>query len=117
MYLTKRFSFEAAHNLMNYKGKCANLHGHSYVLEVTVLGEPTQNGMIIDFYDVKKIVEENVILKLDHKYLNDIIEQSSAERISLWIWNALHNELPALYEIKLFETEDSWVTFRGPNAP
>jgi 6-pyruvoyltetrahydropterin/6-carboxytetrahydropterin synthase len=113
MHLTKRFSFEAAHNLIGYKGKCANLHGHSYVLEVTVEGEPKHDGMIIDFYDVKKIVEEKIIEKLDHTYLNDIIEQSTAERIALWIWNALHKELSALYEIRLFETEDSWVTYRG----
>ena len=113
MYLTKRFSFEAAHNLLNYSGKCKNLHGHSYALEVTVIGEPEHNGMIMDFYDVKKIVEERVIDKLDHTYLNDIIEQSTAERITLWIWNALYKELPSLYEIKLFETEDSCVTYRS----
>jgi 6-pyruvoyltetrahydropterin/6-carboxytetrahydropterin synthase len=78
-----------------------------------VSGEPTHNGMIMDFYDVQKVVEENVIAKLDHTYLNDIIEQSTAERIALWIGKALEKKLPSLYEIRLFETHDSWVTYRG----
>jgi 6-pyruvoyltetrahydropterin/6-carboxytetrahydropterin synthase len=70
--ITKQFHFEAAHALHNYDGKCRNLHGHSYKLLVTVRGEPicdTENpklGMVLDFGDLKKIVQKIIIDKYDH---------------------------------------------------
>ena len=70
--LTKHFSFEAAHALHNYDGKCSRLHGHSYQLFVTVIGTPDSNpdspkcGMVMDFGLLKKIVNEEIIDKYDH---------------------------------------------------
>ena len=70
--LTKSFTFELAHALINYEGKCKNIHGHSYKLEVTVIGNPKatdghpQDGLIIDFGDLKKIVNASVINIYDH---------------------------------------------------
>jgi 6-pyruvoyltetrahydropterin/6-carboxytetrahydropterin synthase len=70
--ITKEFNFEAAHALHNYDGKCKNLHGHSYKLFVTVKGTPisdTKNpklGMVMDFGDLKKIVNNLIIQKFDH---------------------------------------------------
>ncbi len=70
--LTKIFTFEMAHALLQHDGACANIHGHSYRLEVTVTGKPLnkpqdpKNGMIIDFSDLKKIVNNAVISRFDH---------------------------------------------------
>ena len=70
--VTKEFNFEIAHALWNYDGPCKNLHGHSYKLFVTVRGTPLddpgdpKNGMVIDFGDLKHIVNEEVVEPLDH---------------------------------------------------
>lgn len=115
MHITKVFAFNAAHNLVHYKGDCERLHGHTYKLEVTLEGTPDGDGLIIDFGDIKSIVQEQVLTKLDHHYLNDIIPQSSAENIATWIWNQLNNHfgVAKLFEIKVYETPESFVTYRG----
>lgn len=70
--ITKQFHFETGHALYGYDGKCKNVHGHSYSLFVTVIGTPITNtsnvkyGMVIDFGDLKKIVNENIVDKFDH---------------------------------------------------
>ncbi len=70
--ITKQFTFETGHALYGYDGKCKNVHGHSYKLSVTVIGSPIADtsdvklGMVIDFGDLKKIVEEEVIDPFDH---------------------------------------------------
>ncbi len=70
--ITKQFSFETGHALYGYDGKCKNVHGHSYKLDVTVIGQPitdTTNvkyGMVIDFGDLKKIVKEEIVDVFDH---------------------------------------------------
>ena len=113
MLVSKQFRFEAAHHLINYHGKCENPHGHSYKLVVTIKGDVDEKtGMVMDFLEIKKIVKTNVLLKLDHKDLNDVIENSSAELIAEWIWQQLKDLLP-LHEVKLWETENSWVTYNG----
>lgn len=74
-YLTKIFHFEAAHALVGYDGKCRNIHGHSYELRVTVKGMPLnepdnpKNGMVIDFHDLKQIVNQEVVEKIDHSFI------------------------------------------------
>ncbi len=70
--ITKQFSFETGHALYGYDGKCKNVHGHSYRLDVTVIGTPISDtshvkfGMVIDFTDLKKIVKEEVVDVFDH---------------------------------------------------
>ncbi len=70
--LTKEFGFEASHALNNYDGLCKNVHGHSYKLFVTVMGSPIEDksnskyGMVMDFGDLKRIVQSNVIDIYDH---------------------------------------------------
>lgn len=70
--LTKLFTFETGHALHGYDGKCKNVHGHSYKLEVTVIGTPIndtnhiKNGMVIDFGDLKKIVNKEIVDQFDH---------------------------------------------------
>jgi 6-pyruvoyltetrahydropterin/6-carboxytetrahydropterin synthase len=70
--ITKQFSFETGHALYGYDGKCKNVHGHSYKLSVTVIGTPIEDvqdvkyGMVIDFKDLKVIVQEEIVEKFDH---------------------------------------------------
>jgi 6-pyruvoyltetrahydropterin/6-carboxytetrahydropterin synthase len=114
MILRKEYGFEAAHFLYNHPGKCRNLHGHSYKLFVSVEGTPqAETGMIIDFDDLSKVVVAQVIEPLDHHFLNDLIPLSTAENISVWIWEQLKPLLPGLTQIEVFETTDNCVIYRG----
>lgn len=70
--ITKQFTFETGHALYGYDGKCRNVHGHSYNLSVTVIGTPISDtnhvkyGMVIDFGDLKKIVNKEIVDVFDH---------------------------------------------------
>lgn len=70
--VTKEFDFEIAHALWEYDGPCQNIHGHSYRMFVTVLGNPLEqpghpkNGMVIDFGDLKQLVKKEIVDKMDH---------------------------------------------------
>jgi len=117
MTLSKDFTFDSAHNLVHYHGKCENLHGHTYRLRVTLYGKPAgAEAMILDFGILKKIVHEKVIDRIDHAYLNEFVPQSTAENLSVWIWNELEKPLDGpnyrLEEIRLWETATSFVTLR-----
>ncbi len=113
MQLTKIFKFDSAHFLPRYHGKCEDMHGHTYKMEVTIEGEPNpDDGMILDFKKLKTIVNKKVIEKLDHKLLNDIVENPSAEFLAVWVWDQLENDVN-LKKIKIYETPDSYVTYEG----
>ena len=116
MLLCKDFKFDAAHNLINYHGKCEKLHGHTYKLRVVLECQPDSEGMIMDFVELSGLVKEKIISRLDHSYLNDIISQPSAENIALWVWAELDKFLTRdnckLYEIHIWETADSRVIMR-----
>lgn len=114
--VVKEFTFDAAHNLVEYHGKCEKLHGHTYKLQIMVCGERDKEGMVIDFIYLKKIVQEEVLSYLDHAYINEIIAQPSAENIAEWIWNKLEEKLSSerykLSEVRLWETPTSFVIYR-----
>ena len=117
MSLTKRFTFNSAHKLPNHREKCKNLHGHTYFLEVTIRGAiNNKTGMIMDFGDIEKTVNESVIKKIDHRYINDIIKIPTAENIIQWIWKALLPKFKEheveLYKLKLWETPSSFVSYK-----
>lgn len=73
--LTKEFRFEMAHSLMNYDGPCRNVHGHSYILQVTIMGTPIADesnpklGMVMDFKDLKAIVKSEIVDIYDHAFV------------------------------------------------
>ena len=73
--ITKKFRFEAAHALYGYDGKCKNIHGHNYNLFVTIIGVPVKDhshakcGMVMDFGDLKKIVNSEIVDKFDHSVI------------------------------------------------
>ena len=136
--ITKQFSFETAHALHGYDGKCKNLHGHSYKLDVTVLGSPIDDpsnpkyGMVIDFGDLKKFVKEDIVDVFDHatvfnkntphselgKYVTELGHhillvdyQPTTENMVIDFAAKIKNRLPdhlELYSIKLRETESSF---------
>jgi len=116
MLLSKEFTFDAAHNLVNYHGKCEKLHGHTYKLKVVLEGTPDNEGMIMDFCELSSIVKENILSRLDHSYINDLIAQPSAEYIALWIWKEIEEKVRrencSLYEIHVWETATSCVILR-----
>jgi len=118
--IRKQFRFEAAHILPFHLGKCASLHGHSYRLEVAVAGEPQTagpaTGMVADFDEIGAVVRPRVIDRLDHASLNDLIENPTAERIAIWVWNEIAEHLPQLVEIVVWETQTACAIVRGDDA-
>ncbi|HOI29656.1 MAG TPA: 6-carboxytetrahydropterin synthase [Melioribacteraceae bacterium] len=133
LYLTRREVFSASHRLYNENysdeenlrvfGKCSNPngHGHNYVLEVVVCGEiDNSTGYVIDLKILKEIIREHVIRKVDHKNLNVDVDFMrgvipTAENIAIGIWNQLEGNIPSgvLYSVKIYETENNYVEYRG----
>lgn len=133
IYITRKLEFCASHRLYNpdYSdeknaevfGLCNNPngHGHNYVMEVTVRGEVhPETGMVLDLKALKKLVNEEIILKVDHKNLNvdvaflkDVIP--TAENLAIQFWEVLESRLESgqLHEIKLYESERNFVIYRG----
>lgn len=115
--LTKIFSFESAHHLPNHRGVCARPHGHSYRLEVACRGQlvttagASDEGMVLDLHDLKSIVHEVVIQRLDHQDLNEILPcRTTAENVAHWVWHELSPVLGAqLFRLRLWETATGYV--------
>ena len=136
--ITKQFSFETGHALYGYDGKCRNVHGHSYKLNVTVIGQPISDtthvklGMVIDFSDLKVIVKNKIVDIYDHatvfnkntphvelaKELADrghdvllVDYQPTSEMMIIDFANVIKQELPShikLHSLKLQETDSSY---------
>jgi len=135
--ITKEFRFEASHALLNYDGLCKNIHGHSYILRVTVKGEPNSEndnpklGMLMDFGDLKRIVKSEIVDKLDHSVIlnknapyqsflgvKDMFDrihildyQPTCEKMVIDFADIISSKLPAnveLHSIKLYETATSF---------
>ena len=114
MALEMDFHFAAAHRLPRYRGKCFNMHGHNYKLTVTLYGEPDPyTGILVDFGDLETTVKELVLDQCDHSTLNDFIENPTAENIVVWMWERLNGKLPGMTQLKLWETKDCAVVYRG----
>ena len=133
VYVIRKAHFCAAHRLHNPNksqewneavfGKCnsPHWHGHNFTLEVVVVGEPDPDtGFVIDLADLKKIMHERVVDRLDHKNLNldvDFLEgiMPSTENLAVAIWDQLEGALPSgrLHCVRLRETENNSVEYRG----
>ena len=116
--VSRDFRFEAAHFLPKYFGKCENLHGHSYRLRVTLrIAQLDENGISFDFVRLGDIVKKEIVSVLDHRLVNDFIPLASAEHMAMWTWGRLEKHFDgALFEINVWETEKSFVTFRGKHG-
>lgn len=135
--ITKQFSFEMAHALRNYDGLCRNIHGHSYKMDITLAGQPLhdesspKNGMVMDFGDLKRLVNEEIISLFDHALvlnaktdaqLIDVLKQNyekivtvefqpTTENLLNFIADKLKERLPEtvkLCRIRLRETDTSY---------
>lgn len=111
--MTCTFRFEAAHHLPWHTGKCRGLHGHSYRLDVTVSGPLDANGVVVDFDDLRATVERTVVGVWDHRDLNEIIPNPTAELLARRAWELLEAEGLPLSELRLWETPDAWATLRA----
>ena len=117
MDIYKDFTFESAHHLPNVPGghKCARLHGHSYIVRLTVSGVVHEDsGWVQDFGDLSAAFKPLHQI-LDHNYLNEIegLENPTSEVLAMWIWNRIAGELPLLAEVGIKETCTSGCTYRG----
>jgi len=111
--VAREFQFDAAHLLPNHPGKCKNLHGHTYRLQVWCEGPvDAETGMVLDFADLKEAVQTRVLDRVDHTYLNDFIDNPTAERILLWIAEQLEDTGLPLSELRLYETPTCFVVHK-----
>jgi 6-pyruvoyltetrahydropterin/6-carboxytetrahydropterin synthase len=133
VFVTRRSTFSASHRLHNPAlsesenlelfDKCANPngHGHNYVLEVTVAGDPgKKTGYVIDLKKLKEIIKREILDKVDHRHLNHDVDFlkgiiPTAENIAVSFWKVLEPKITegTLYSIRLRETENNIVEFRG----
>ncbi len=117
MRLDVEFQFAASHRLPRYEGPCFRLHGHNYRAMVSLEGDvDPRTGMVADFGEVKRAVDDHVLARVDHRDLNDVLENPTAENIVRWIWEALAPRLPGLAEVRLWEIPGCSVTYRGPGG-
>jgi 6-pyruvoyltetrahydropterin/6-carboxytetrahydropterin synthase len=115
MELRKTFQFEAAHLLPNLpkKHKCRRLHGHSFKAEIVVAGEcDAKLGWVMDYADISAAFKP-LWEKLDHHYLNEILENPTSENVAIWIWQRLKPKLPQLVEVAVAETCTARCVYRG----
>lgn len=105
--VTSSFTFEAAHHLSWHPGKCRNPHGHSYRLEVTVSGPLDDNGVVVDFDHLRSVVGRTLIDVWDHRDLNEIIDNPTAELLAHRAWSMLTDAGLSLSALRLWETEHS----------
>lgn len=135
--VSKEFSFDMAHILDGHDGKCRNLHGHTYKLQVEVSGDLYQQGpkkgMVMDFADLKDIVKTLILEPMDHAFIYDtnsereckiaallneldsktfgMPSRTTAEEMARFIFNRLKSELP-LSAVRLWETPTSFCEYR-----
>ncbi|KGQ54795.1 6-carboxytetrahydropterin synthase QueD [Gallibacterium anatis] len=136
--VAKEFSFDMAHLLDGHDGKCQNLHGHTYKLQVIVSGETENNGakkgMVIDFADLKRAVNDLIISPMDHAFIYDqsseretkiaqLLQQlnsktfalpvrSTAENLAQFIFQRLQENVGFhLHSIRLWETPTSFAEY------
>ena len=135
LYITRRETFNAAHRLfrpdyddtknLEVFGKCSNpnWHGHNYTLFVTVCGEINpETGFIINLKELSKIIQKNIIEKIDHKNINLEVDfmkdkMASTEILTKAIWEQLEEDISilgaSLFSVKLYETENNFVEYFG----
>lgn len=93
--VSKEFTFDAAHHLHCYEGKCKNLHGHTYKVIFGISGYVDERGLVIDFGDIKEIWKSEIEVFLDHRYLNETLPtmNTTAENMVVWIYEKMAEAL------------------------
>ena len=128
--VTQQFEFSAGHRLASCSetgesnrdfGKCARVHGHNYVVDVTIRVGLDRKDAEDATARLQRVVNSAVLAKLDHRYLNDEVAEFSkinptVEQITVVIWNLLWPQLgDELVSVRLYETPKTWAEYRGPN--
>ena len=134
VYITRKEHFSSSHKLENPNlskernveifGKCNSFHGHNYYIEVTLSGEPDKDsGYLMNLKLLKKILLEEVVDKVDHKFLNELNMFKgiipTTENMAEVFWKILKpkieevSTIAKLYSIRLYETDKNWVEYRG----
>ncbi len=114
-------TFAAGHALRNYKGKCENVHGHNFKVQVVIEGEKLdETGLLVDFLDVKAAMQ-SIIDRLDHVFLNDVapfdVKNPSAENIAEYFYQEMTRSLGAgvpvrIREVRIWETDIQSAAYR-----
>jgi 6-pyruvoyltetrahydropterin/6-carboxytetrahydropterin synthase len=113
-------TFAAGHALRNYHGKCENVHGHNYRVQVTIQGPQLDAiGLLVDFVEVKRLMKE-VVDRLDHQFINDLAPfdeiNPSAENMARYFYDEISRGLGdgpvRLGEVKIWETDTASATYR-----
>lgn len=117
MIIGHTFEFSAAHHLPWHKGKCKNLHGHTWKVEVQISGDLDENGTVVDFIKLKVWLRD-IIDQLDHKNLNDIIDNPTCELIAEYIFQRVRLLIPVntwyrVERVKVWESDDSFAIMKG----
>ena len=123
--VSKEFTFDAAHHLHCYEGKCKNLHGHTYKVVFGISGYVNEIGLAIDFGDIKEIWKNEIEIYLDHRYLNETLPamNTTAENMVVWIYEKMAEALikdnraneykgARVEFVRLFETPTSYAEVR-----
>ena len=114
-------TFASAHALRNYHGKCENVHGHNYRVQITVQGEKlASNGLLIDFVEVKRLMNK-VVEYLDHRHINELPPftevNPTAENIAKYFYDEMSGGMSAdvpvrISEVRIWETDTSMALYR-----
>lgn len=120
--VTKIVKFDAAHYLPKHEGKCKNLHGHTWKIEIEISGSTLHDGMIIDFSNLKEVIERSVLNTLDHRCINDLgflqLQNPTAENLAIWIRERMDNDLAIevddveVTRVRVWESDDSYAEWR-----
>lgn len=121
--VSKEFTFDAAHHLHAYEGKCKNLHGHTYRVVFGISGYVNEIGLALDFGDIKRIWKERIEPYLDHRYLNESLPSmnTTAENMVVWLFEQMEASLSLEAEsceeartefVRLYETPTSYAEAR-----
>ncbi|UNK19729.1 6-carboxytetrahydropterin synthase QueD [Paenibacillus sp. N3/727] len=109
--VSKEFTFDAAHHLHAYEGKCKNLHGHTYKVVFGISGKPDEVGITIDFGQIKEIWKSAIEPFLDHRYLNETLPpmNTTAENMVVWLYEQMELALIQLESFAQQETRTEFV--------
>ena len=121
--VSKEFTFDSAHHLHAYEGKCKNLHGHTYKVIFGLSGFVDERGLMIDFGNIKEIWKSKIEIYLDHKYLNETLPpmNTTAENMVVWIYEKMAEALKERQKqydgarvefVRLYETPTSYAEAR-----
>jgi len=118
--ISVEYSFAAGHALRGYKGKCENVHGHNYKVQVTVAGEQLNStGLLMDFVELRAAIKA-AVERLDHRFLNDLppFDQlnPSAENLAKYFWEKVEAQARAqglrVDAVTIWETDSTSATYR-----